>query len=88
MEPRTKEEDAAHVAAVNAQGPIVAAAPNPIAHWIEGYDERTRKHIQFALDYATHYEHGAPGHLDLMTIARLARHLSFALDVEPPYRTA
>lgn len=60
-------------------------APNPVNHWIEGYDERTQKHIRFALHYAAHFGHGAPGHLDLLTIAALARHLSFALDVEPPY---
>jgi len=76
-----KTEESAHV---NQQGPV--AAPAPVAHWVDGYEERMRKHIQFALDYAAHYEHGAPGHLDLMTIAALARHLSYALDVEPPYR--
>lgn len=84
MEPRTKAEDDAHVEQVNKQGPM--AMPKPVAHWIDGYDERTRKHIQFALDYAENYGHGAPGHLDLMTIAALARQLSFALDVDPPYR--
>lgn len=56
----------------------------PVAHWIDGYEERMRKHIQFALKYADEFNHGAPGHLDLLTIAALARHLSFALDVEPP----
>lgn len=61
-------------------------APDPVKHWIDGYEDRMRKHIQFALEYVAHYEHGAPGHLDLMTIATLARHLSFALDMEPPYR--
>lgn len=60
-------------------------APDPVKHWIDGYDDRMRKHIQFALDYAANYNHGAPGHLDLLTIATLARQLSFALDVEPPY---
>lgn len=58
--------------------------PLQVSHWIEGYDDRTRKHIQFALKYADDFNHGAPGHLDLLTIAALARHLSFALDVEPP----
>lgn len=86
MEPRTKAEDTAHVEQVNEQGPVAASTPKSITHWIDGYDERTRKHIQFALDYATNYGHGAPGHLDLMTIAALARQLSFALDVGPPYR--
>lgn len=54
------------------------------AHWIDGYEERMRKHIQFALKYADDFNHGAPGHLDLLTIATLARQLSFALDQEPP----
>lgn len=79
---RTKQEEAAHVDLVNAQGS--AATPDPISHWIDGYDERMRKHIQFALKYADDFNHGAPGHLDLLTIATLARQLSFALDVEPP----
>lgn len=61
-----------------------AAAPDPIKHWIEGYEPRMQKHIQFALKYADDFDHGAPGHLDLITIAKLARHLSFSLDVEPP----
>lgn len=81
-QPRTKTEDDAHVAAVHAQ-----AAPEPVKHWIDGYEEHMRKHIQFALDYAANYGHGAPGHLDLMTIATLARQLSFALDEDVPYRT-
>lgn len=46
-------------------------------HWTEGLDDRTRKHIAFARDYAEHYAHGAPGHLDLMTIASLAKALDF-----------
>lgn len=84
MNEKTKTEEATHVERVNEQGPV--AAPQPINHWIEGYEPRMRKHIQFALEYAANYDHGAPGHLDLMTIATLARQLSFALDVDPPYR--
>lgn len=79
-----KAEEAEWVERVNAAGRV--SAPVPVKHWIDGYEDRMRKHIQFALDYAANYEHGAPCHLDLMTIATLARHLSFALDVEQPYR--
>jgi hypothetical protein len=60
-------------------------SPEPVKHWIDGYEERMRKHIKFALAYAADFNHGAPGHLDLLTIATLARHLSFATDQEPPY---
>lgn len=44
--------------------------------WMAALDERTNKHISFALNYAALYAHGAPGHLDLMTIATLARLLT------------
>jgi len=40
--------------------------------WMALLDERTNKHIAFARNYAERYAHGAPGHLDLMTIALLA----------------
>lgn len=40
--------------------------------WAALFDERTNKHIAFACDYAARFAHGAPGHLDLMTIAALA----------------
>jgi hypothetical protein len=41
--------------------------------WPEQLDDRTRKHIAFARQYAAQFAHGAPGHLDLMTIAALAK---------------
>ncbi len=44
--------------------------------WMAQLDERTSKHIGFALTYAAAFAHGAPGHLDLMTIATLARLLN------------
>lgn len=44
--------------------------------WMARLDERTNKHIAFALHYAAAYAHGAPGHLDLMTIATLAKMLT------------
>jgi len=41
--------------------------------WMARLDERTNKHIAFARQYAAQFAHGAPGHLDLMTIAALAK---------------
>lgn len=48
---------------------------NQPPQWMAQLDERTNKHIAFARDYAAKYAHGAPGHLDLMTIAALAKML-------------
>lgn len=79
MEPTTKAEQTAQE-----ERGMAFESPVPVKHWIDGYEERMRKHIQFALKYADDFNHGAPGHLDLLTIATLARHLSFALDVEAP----
>lgn len=78
------DETKAEQTAQEDRGMVGADGAKPVAHWIDGYEERMRKHIQFALKYADEFNHGAPGHLDLLTIAALARHLSFALDVEPP----
>lgn len=44
-------------------------------HWTDDLDGRTRVHIAYARVYASDYAHGAPGHLDLMTIAALAKKL-------------
>lgn len=41
-------------------------------------EQRTRDHVAYARHYADHFAHGAPGHLDLMTIAELARLLDKA----------
>jgi len=41
-------------------------------HWTDTLDERMRKHVAFARSYAKDFSHGAPGHLDLITIAALA----------------
>jgi hypothetical protein len=54
--------------------------PEPVKNWLEGFDERTRKHIRFARHYQAHFSHGAPGHLDLETIATLARYVDFLTD--------
>lgn len=47
--------------------------PPPPPQWMAQLDERTNKHIAFARQYAAQFAHGAPGHLDLMTIATLAK---------------
>ena len=47
-------------------------------HWTDDLDGRTRVHIAYARVYASDYAHGAPGHLDLMTIAALAEMLDKA----------
>lgn len=43
--------------------------------WTAVLDDRTRKHVAFARHYAENFSHGAPGHLDLLTIATLASFL-------------
>lgn len=52
--------------------PGIANIPKPPPQWMALLDERTNKHIVFARTYAREFAHGAPGHLDLMTIAKLA----------------
>jgi hypothetical protein len=52
------------------QGPPL---PMPPPQWMAALDERTQKHIVYARVYAREFAHGAPGHLDLMTIAALAK---------------
>lgn len=37
-----------------------------------GLDDRTLTHTTFCQNYAAKYHHGAPGHMDYMTIATLA----------------
>lgn len=54
--------------------------PTP-PQWSAQLDERTCKHIVYAREYAARFAHGAPGHLDLMTIAALAQLLD---EREPP----
>jgi hypothetical protein len=53
------------------------AATGRPPQWMAQLDERTNKHIAFARNYAEHYAHGAPGHLDLTTIAWLATYIDF-----------
>jgi len=40
--------------------------------WRKMFDERTLTHIAFCQNYAANYHHGAPGHMDYMTISLLA----------------
>lgn len=47
-------------------------APPP-TDWRTLLDDRTATHVTFAQSYAREYHHGAPGHLDLMTIDALAK---------------
>ncbi len=60
--------------------------PESVKYWADGFAERDRKHIAFARNYADHFAHGAPGHLDLMLIATLARYIDFITDQEPEAR--
>ena len=46
--------------------------PQAPPQWMAALDERTNRHIVFARVYAREFAHGAPGHLDLMTTAKLA----------------
>jgi len=46
--------------------------PKQPPRWMAVLDERTNKHIVYARTYAREFAHGAPGHLDLMTIAAMA----------------
>jgi hypothetical protein len=48
--------------------PPVIIPPN----WMNQLDERTRKEVEFAIDYMKNYNHGTPGHLSYLTIAMLA----------------
>lgn len=57
------------------------SAPMPapqLAAWLASLDPRTQTHVAFARNYAANFNHGAPGHLDLLTIAQLADKLDEA----------
>lgn len=58
--------------------------PKQPPQWMALLDERTNKHIAYAREYAKRFAHGAPGHLDLMTIAALAA----LLDEREPHEDA
>jgi hypothetical protein len=51
--------------------------------WMQPLDIRSRQHVLFARHYAREFAHGAPGHLDLMTIATLAQ----LLDAREPHES-
>lgn len=40
--------------------------------WLEEFDARDQKEIDFARLYAAQYDHGSPGHLHFKLIAKLA----------------
>jgi len=65
----------------------VPSQPMP-PQWAAQFDERTCKHIAYAREYAARFAHGAPGHLDLMTIAALAAVLDHYEDHGDPYPRA
>lgn len=49
--------------------------------WLNEFDERQRKQIEFSAIYENDFHHGANGHNDMMIIAKMARMLS-ALEKE------
>lgn len=56
----------------------IDAEPKAAPRWMSELDDRTAKHVVYARVYAREFAHGAPGHLDLMTIAALAKLLDDA----------
>ena len=55
-----------------------ASTTDPSDDWRLGLDARMRTHVEFAEHYTRTFAHGAPGHLDLLTIALLAELLDRA----------
>ena len=47
------------------------ASPN----WRDGLEPRIRQHVAYCQDYVTNHNHGAPGHLDRVTVDTLAKYL-------------
>lgn len=47
------------------------AAPDQ-TDWVWMLDQRMQSHVSFARMYTREFNHGAPGHLDLLTISALA----------------
>lgn len=41
-------------------------------NWMDTFDERQQKEIDFARLYVAQYNHGSPGHMHLQVIAKLA----------------
>ena len=44
--------------------------------WLEQFDDRERREILFAIDYAVWYSHGTAGHLAYTVIAKLALYIN------------
>lgn len=40
--------------------------------WLSELSDREANEIRLALDYVQNYNHGTPGHMDLLVIAKLA----------------
>lgn len=53
------------------EGETPATSPPP--DWRDGLDDRTRRHVAFCQDYAAKHNHGAPGHIDYLTVDTLAK---------------
>lgn len=47
-------------------------APRQPSDWVAQLEQRMRAHVAFARTYTREFNHGAPGHLDLLTISALA----------------
>jgi hypothetical protein len=47
-------------------------------YWTAHLEPRQQTHVAFARAYARDFNHGAPGHLDLVLVARLAELLDAA----------
>ncbi len=66
------------------EGHVLPGEGHTVPHWSDGLDGRICVHIAYARTYAADYAHGAPGHLDLMTIAALAKLLDQYQGSVPP----
>jgi hypothetical protein len=46
--------------------------------WMSDLPDREHTHVLYAINYVTAFNHGVPGHLDLVVIAHLSRQLNAA----------
>lgn len=73
-----------HTGAIQPRHPATPKQQEQPPQWMGDLDERMNKHIAYARHYADNYAHGAPGHLDLMTIAALAKKLDALWERQGP----